>query len=89
MNLLLLENRLLSMSKQLSYINPGSIVTVVDLQESSLKPKLMEMGLIAGKKLKVLFRAPFGDPIAIDLGGYVLSLRLDEAGLINVNDAKE
>ncbi len=77
------------MSKQLSYINPGSIVTVVDLQESSLKPKLMEMGLIAGKKLKVLFRAPFGDPIAIDLGGYVLSLRLDEAGLINVNDAKE
>ena len=89
MNLVLLENRLLSMSKQLSYINPGSIVTVVDLQESSLKPKLMEMGLIAGKKLKVLFRAPFGDPIAIDLGGYVLSLRLDEAGLINVNDAKE
>ena len=77
------------MSKQLSYINQGSIVTVVDLQESSLKPKLMEMGLIAGKKLKVLFRAPFGDPIAIDLGGYVLSLRLDEAGLINVNDAKE
>jgi Fe2+ transport system protein FeoA len=77
------------MSKQLSYINPGSIVTVVDLQDSSLKPKLMEMGLIAGKKLKVLFRAPFGDPIAIDLGGYVLSLRLDEAGLINVNDAKE
>ena len=77
------------MSKQLSNINPGSIVTVVDLQESSLKPKLMEMGLIAGKKLKVLFRAPFGDPIAIDLGGYVLSLRLDEAGLINVNDAKE
>ena len=74
---------------QLSYIKPGNIVTVVDLQESSLKPKLMEMGLIAGKKLKVLFKAPFGDPIAIDLGGYVLSLRLDEAGLINVNDAKE
>jgi Fe2+ transport system protein FeoA len=49
----------------------------------------MEMGLIAGKKLKVLFKAPFGDPIAIDLGGYILSLRLDEAGLINVNDSKD
>jgi Fe2+ transport system protein FeoA len=44
----------------------------------------MEMGLVVGKKLKVLFKAPFGDPIAIDLGGYVLSLRLDEAKLINV-----
>ena len=73
------------MDKSLSKINPGEIVTISDLVDSSLKPKLMEMGLIAGKKLKVLFRAPFGDPIAIDLGGYVLSLRLDEARLINVS----
>jgi ferrous iron transport protein A len=73
------------MDKSLSIINPGEIVTISNLIDSSLKPKLMEMGLIAGKKLKVLFRAPFGDPIAIDLGGYVLSLRLDEARLINVS----
>ncbi|MBI1838284.1 MAG: ferrous iron transport protein A [Flavobacteriia bacterium] len=77
------------MNVLLSNIKPGNTVTVVDLLESSLKPKLMEMGLIAGKKLKVLFKAPFGDPIAIDLGGYVLSLRLDEAGLINVNEVKD
>jgi len=72
------------MSQKLSIINPGKIVTVEGLEDSSLKPKLMEMGLIAGKQLKVLFRAPFGDPIAIDLGGFVLSLRLDEAKLIRV-----
>lgn len=73
------------MDKSLSIVNTGEIVTISNLEESSLKPKLMEMGLIAGKKLKVLFKAPFGDPIAIDLGGYVLSLRLDEARLINVS----
>ncbi len=73
------------MDKSLSIINTGEIVTISNLVESSLKPKLMEMGLIAGKKLKVLFKAPFGDPIAIDLGGYILSLRLDEARLINVS----
>lgn len=73
------------MDKLLSIINPGNTVTVVNVKDSSLKPKLMEMGLVAGKKLKVLFRAPFGDPIAIDLGGYVLSLRLDEAGLVEVD----
>ena len=72
------------MNKTLSLVRPGEIVTISSLLDSSLKPKLMEMGLITGKKLKVLFRAPFGDPIAIDLGGYVLSLRLDEAKLINV-----
>ena len=72
------------MNTSLSIVNTGKIVTIDNLIESSLKPKLMEMGLVAGKKLKVLFKAPFGDPIAIDLGGYVLSLRLDEARLINV-----
>lgn len=70
------------MDKKLSIVHPGEVVTIVSLKESTLKPKLMEMGLVAGKKLKVLFKAPFGDPIAIDLGGYVLSLRLDEASLI-------
>lgn len=78
---LLLEPDLI-MDKTLSIVHPGEIVTIASLLDSSLKPKLMEMGLVAGKKLKVLFRAPFGDPIAVDLGGYVLSLRLDEASLI-------
>lgn len=77
------------MSKLLSLINPGKTVSVIGLEESTLKPKLMEMGLFQGKKVKVLFKAPFGDPIAIDLGGYVLSLRLDEAGLINVQEIQE
>ena len=72
------------MNTSLSIVRTGQIVTIDNLIESALKPKLMEMGLVAGKKLKVLFKAPFGDPIAIDLGGYVLSLRLDEASLINV-----
>ncbi len=72
------------MGKSLSIIKPGEIVTISTILDSSLKPKLMEMGLVVGKKLKVLFKAPLGDPIAVDLGGYVLSLRLDEAGLINV-----
>jgi Fe2+ transport system protein FeoA len=72
------------MINTLSLIKPGKIVTVEGLTESMLKPKLLEMGIITGKQLKVLFRAPFGDPIAVDLGGYVLSLRLDEAKLIRV-----
>ncbi len=42
------------------------------------------MGVIEGKRLTVLYRAPLGDPLAVDVGGYVLSLRLDEAGLVDV-----
>jgi len=76
------------MSKSLSSIIPSQLVKVSFIKDSALKPKLMEMGLIIGKELRVLFKAPFGDPIAIDVHGYVLSLRLDEASLIEVEDFK-
>lgn len=75
------------MSKSLSSIIPGTLVKVAFIKDSILKPKLMEMGLVKGKEIKVLFKAPFGDPIAIDVHGYILSLRLDEAGLIEVEDS--
>ena len=42
------------------------------------------MGLFPGKKIKLLFKAPFGDPIAIDVQGYTLALRRKEAALIAV-----
>ena len=73
------------MVTELDKIANGCLVTVDSLKDSNLKVKLMEMGLISGKKVKVLFRAPFGDPIAIDIEGYVLSLRRSEANLIYVN----
>jgi ferrous iron transport protein A len=80
--------RLRNMINNLSCVLPGEMVTVTNVSDCGLKPKLMELGLVAGKSLKVLFRAPFGDPIAIDLGGYVLSLRLDEARFINVSKSQ-
>ncbi len=76
------------MVTELDKIANGRLVTVDSLKDSNLKVKLMEMGLISGKKVKVLFRAPFGDPIAIDIEGYVLSLRRSEANLIYVNSEK-
>ena len=76
------------MVTELDKIENGRLVTVDSSKDSNLKVKLMEMGLISGKKVKVLFRAPFGDPIAIDIEGYVLSLRRSEANLIYVNSEK-
>ena len=72
------------MYKNLSTININEVVTISSISESILKPKLIEMGLTQDRKLKVLFKAPFNGPIAIDLGDWVLSLGLDEAKLINI-----
>lgn len=68
----------------LSKIANGSMVEVKEVLASQLRVKLFEMGIINGKRLRVLFRAPLGDPIAIDLDGCVLALRKDEASLIQV-----
>ena len=72
------------MGTKLSLVKLNEVVTITSLVDSYLKPRMTELGLVTGKKLRVLFKAPFGGPIAIDLGGYVLSLRLDEAKLIIV-----
>ncbi len=72
------------MTQILSKIKNGETAIVCQIEESSLKVKLMEMGLIEGKELQVLYRAPFSSMMAIDVGGYVLSLRKDEANLIMV-----
>ncbi|MDX2360606.1 MAG: FeoA family protein [Crocinitomicaceae bacterium] len=73
----------------LSKIQDGESVIIRSIDASALKVKLMEMGLIEGKCISVLFRAPLGDPIAIDIEGYVLSLRKDEACMILVEPQKQ
>ena len=62
----------------------GQKVKETKLLKSDISSKLLEMGLFDGQEVEVLFKAPFGDPIAVNIGGYVLSLRLDEAKLVEV-----
>ena len=68
----------------LAHIKNGEQVTVLSVDASDFKVKLLEMGITEGSIVKVLYRAPLGDPIAIDIKGYVLSLRKSEASLIKV-----
>ncbi|WP_343747345.1 FeoA family protein [Fluviicola sp.] len=70
--------------KTLAQVPLHQKATISGIAESELKPKLLEMGLYAGKEVEILFRAPFGDPIAVDVSGYTLSMRLSEAALIQV-----
>jgi ferrous iron transport protein A len=43
--------------------------------ETELYVKLLEMGCIPEEEISVELTAPFGDPIAINVAGYQLSLR--------------
>ncbi len=46
--------------------------------------RLMEMGLLPGTTIETVRRAPLGDPLEIRLRGYLLSLRLADAALIQL-----
>ncbi|WP_035294953.1 FeoA family protein [Clostridium sp. KNHs214] len=67
---------------ELSIGEQGSVVTIS--KESSVKRRLMDMGILPGTKLTVEGKAPMGDPIEIKLRGYKLTLRKSEASDILV-----
>lgn len=46
--------------------------------------RLLEMGLTPGVALRVIGRAPLGDPLELEVRGYRLSLRLSEAARVEI-----
>ena len=50
----------------------------------ALRQHFLDMGIIPGTEVKVVKYAPMGDPVEICLHGYELTLRLDDAGEIEV-----
>ncbi len=46
--------------------------------------RLLELGLLPGTRVRVVRRAPLGDPIELRLRNYSLSIRREEAALIEV-----
>jgi Fe2+ transport system protein FeoA len=72
--------------KRLSQVRPGQTVIILSFEDNDLFLKLMEMGCVPGEKVKVEQVAPLGDPMSIAVAGYNLSLRLNEAENIFVED---
>lgn len=72
--------------KRLSEVRMGSSAVIISFEQNDVFLKLMEMGCIPGEIVKVDQIAPLGDPIAIRVSGYNLSLRLDEAQNIFVEE---
>jgi Fe2+ transport system protein FeoA len=78
----------------LAFATRKKLYKVEGLKTSALTPKLIEMGLYPGQEVMCMFVAPFGDPMAVNVGGYLLSLRKEEADLVllqeeSVNKIKE
>jgi ferrous iron transport protein A len=76
----------MEMEKRLSEVIVGKKVVIKHFEKDDIFLKLMEMGCVPGEKIIVDQVAPLGDPISILVAGYHLSLRLNEAENIWVEE---
>lgn len=73
--------------KTLRELVPGEKGKVVSLGEKGPgRRRLMDMGITPGVEIQIVKVAPLGDPIEVNLRGYELSLRKDEANQIKVDE---
>lgn len=70
---------------KLSELKTGETAVIVNVHgHGGFRKRLIEMGFIAGKKVRVVLNAPLRDPIEYEILGYKISLRRAEADLIDV-----
>ncbi len=69
----------------LDQLNVGETGEVVRINaKGPFKKRLLEMGFIAGARVKVIKYAPLKDPVEYELKGYHVSLRHEEAQEIEI-----
>ena len=74
----------------LSELKTGEKAVIVRVHgHGSFRKRLIEMGFIQGKEVRVILNAPLRDPIEYEIIGYKLSLRREEARQIEVASEQE
>ena len=69
---------------------PGQSARVVTVGgEGALRQHFLDMGVIPGAEVTLMKLAPMGDPMELRIHGYELTLRLDDAAKIDVEDVHE
>jgi len=78
------------MEKRLSELKPGEKGIILRVEGSgATKRRILDMGLVRGTEIKVIRRAPLGDPVEFLLKGYNLSLRKSEGDNVYVRVVEE
>lgn len=70
---------------RLSQLATGKRAVIKSHEESDFQLTLMEMGCIPGEPIWVEMIAPLGDPMAIQIAGYYLSIRKQDADRVLVS----
>ena len=64
--------------------NQQGRVTAYATSDRAYRQKLLRMGLLKGTTFTLIRKAPLGDPVEIELNGFNLTLRKDEADVLEI-----
>lgn len=78
----------ISMTLDQLAVGETCVIRQVGNHRGAVKRRLVDMGLTPGTEVKLQKIAPFGDPLELQLRGYELSLRKEDAAQIVVQSAE-
>ena len=71
--------------RTLRQVKVGETVTVASIKgDGALKRRIMDMGITKKAQLYIRKVAPLGDPVEVTVRGYELSIRKDDAEIIEI-----
>ncbi len=70
--------------KTVADLKIGERAEIIGFTDALLSLKLLEMGCLPGSEVEMTHLAPFGDPMAIKVSGYTLTMRKEEAATIQI-----
>ncbi|GAB3998620.1 FeoA family protein [Spirosoma daeguense] len=66
-------------------LKTGERAIIRSFTDETMSLKFLEMGCLPGAPIYLTAKAPLGDPICLNVAGYVLAMRKDEAATILVD----
>lgn len=72
--------------RTLDQLKPGEYGIIKNFATKDMALKLIEMGCLPGERILITKIAPLGDPIAIEVSGYELSMRKQEAASVMLEE---
>lgn len=65
----------------------SAVISSIECEDKALRSHIMNMGITPGVRITMVKKAPLGDPLEINVRGYELTLRKNDAAKINITDA--
>ncbi len=72
--------------KTLADAKPNRNMKIKSVQADTLTDKFYEMGFVPDSTVKLIYRAPLGDPLAVNVGNSTVMLRKSEAASIEIEE---